>query len=123
MKRKLKNQDFSRSVGKSSLIRIDWKSWTEEVPQSGQDIWVVVKLEKGYYPVTGYYVDHTIPPTKGFPKGSRWISVRFHEFGIPEIFKGSRDWKRLIAWGIHKGVVRLGKDCNKCGHLYCSCKR
>lgn len=122
-KKKTDNPDFSKAVGKSSLLRIDWRDWSKELPTSGQDIWVVIRLKNGFYPVTGTYFDQTLPASKdgNFPQ-SRWRSVRFTEFGIPETFMGSREWKRLIAWGVHRGVVRLAIDCPKCKRLQCSCK-
>lgn len=110
--KKLDNPDFKFAVGKSSLLRIDWQSW-DTLPKSGQDIWVVLRLQNGFYPVTGTYFDETIPASKDghFPE-TRWKSIKFHDFGIPEIYVGKhhdKNQKRLIAWGAHKGIVRLGK--------------
>ena len=106
------NPDFKFAVGKSSILRIDWKSW-DEFPESGQDIWVVLRLKNGFYPVTGTYFDEVIPASKegNFPE-TRWRSVKFHDFGIPEIYVGKHhdaNQKRLIAWGVHKGIIRLAK--------------
>ena len=124
MKKKLENPDFARPVGKSSILRIDWKSWDKETPKSGQEIWVILKLKNGYYPVTGTYFDETLPANGPF-KESRWRQIKFHDFGIPDIFVKphcDKNQKRLVAWGSHKGVVRLGKNCKKCGCLPCKCR-
>lgn len=110
MKKKLVNQDFAKAAGKYSVIRIDWKNWKKELPKSGQDIWVVIRLDNGYYPVTGTYFDETFPASKdGVVPKSRWQSVKFTEGSIPDTFMGSKDWKRLVAWGVQSGVVRLSK--------------
>jgi len=121
-KTKLTNPDFAKPIGKSSLLRIDWKSWDKEVPRHCEDIWVIIRLKKGYFPVTGTYFDQSFPAKEDMPS-ARFRSVRFTEFGIPETFMGSKDWKRLIAWGTHRGVVRLAKDCKKCKRLECVCAK
>ena len=118
------NPEFARAVGKSTLLRIDWKNWKKEVPTSGQDIWVIIRLQDGYYPVMGTYFDEVIPASKDghFPE-SRWRSVRFQDFGLPDIYIGNKEAKRLVAWGVNRSIVRLGKDCKKCKRLECSCER
>ena len=111
-KKELENPDFVRAVGKSSLLRIDWKSW-KEMPKSGDKIWVILRLKKGYYPVTGTYFDEVIPASKdGHFPASRWKQIKFDDFGIPDIFVGpshDKNQKRLVAWGVHRGVIRLAK--------------
>lgn len=123
MKKKLDNFEFSRAIGKSTILRIDWKDWKKELPKAGSPIWIVVRLQNGYYPVQGTYLDETLPASENgtFP-ASRWQSVRFNEYSIPEIYMKSKEWKRLKAWGYNVAVIQLGKDCKKCKRLDCACK-
>lgn len=124
-KKAIINPEFANPVGKSSLLRIDWKSWKDECPKNGTSIWVILKFTNGYVPVTGTYLDHTLPASSDghFPE-TRWRSVKFDDFEYPDIFVGMRDKneKRMIAWGVHRGVVSLGTDCKKCKMLQCNCK-
>jgi len=111
--KELPNNDFLKAVGKSSILRIDWKSWNE-LPNSGCRIWIVVRLDKEVVVVTGTYFDETIPASKDghFPE-TRWRQVKFDEFGFPDTFVGpdhrDKNAKRLVAWGYHKGIIRLAK--------------
>lgn len=112
-KPKVKNADFLKAVGQSSVLRIDWKSW-DTLPQSGQKIWIVVRLNKEVVVLTGTYFDETLPASKDghFPK-TRWRQVKFDEFEFPDVFVGSyhrdKNAKRLVAWGVHRGIIRLAK--------------
>lgn len=116
MKRKQKqeNLDFAHPVGKSSILRIDWKSFKKEMPRSGQDIWVVLSVTNGYMVTQGTYFDEVIPASKegNFPE-TRWKQIKFHDFGIPDILVGKqysdKNQKHLVAWGAHRGVIRLAK--------------
>jgi hypothetical protein len=122
MKKKLENFAFSRAVGKSTLLRIDWKDWNKELPKSGAQIWVVIRLENGFYPVQGTYWDETLPASADgkFPS-SRWQSVKFTDYGVPEIYLRSKEQKRLRAWGYNVAAITLGKECKKCKRLECAC--
>jgi len=110
---KVKNPEFLKAVGQSSILRIDWKSW-DTYPKSGEKIWVIVRLDKEVVPVTGTYFDETFPASADghFPE-TRWRSVRFDEFGFPDTFVGpdhsDKNAKRLVAWGTHRGIIRLAK--------------
>ena len=108
-KKEIVNLDFARAVGKSSLLRIDWKSWKTEMPKSGQDIWVVLRMSNGYSVLTGTYFDEVIPARGPF-KESRWKQIKFHD-GMSEMLVGKeyadKNQKRLVAWGAHRGVIRL----------------
>jgi hypothetical protein len=116
MKRKEKqeNLDFAHPVGKSSILRIDWKSFKKEMPKSGQDIWVVLKARNGYHVVTGTYFNEVIPASKdgNFPE-TTWKIIKFHDFGCPDILVGkqyaNKNQKRLMAWGVNRGIIRLAK--------------
>lgn len=112
MKKKLENPDFAHPVGKSSILRIDWKSFKKELPKSGQDIWVVLKTKNGYLLANGTYFNEVIPASGPFEE-SRWKQIKFHDYGIPEILVGKeyadKNQKRLIAWGVNRGIIRLAK--------------
>ena len=110
--KKIENADFANPVGKSSIIRIDWKSFKKEMPKSGQDIWVVLKVSNGYMVATGTYFNEVIPASKdgNFPD-TTWKQIKFHDFGLPDILVGKeyadKNQKRLVAWGVNQGIVRL----------------
>jgi|FAXJ01.1.fsa_nt_gi hypothetical protein len=114
MKKKLKieNPDFAHPIGKSSILRIDWKSFEKEMPLSGQDIWVVLRVKNGYIIRTGTYFNEVIPANGPF-KASIWKQIKFHDLGLPDILVGKeyadKNQKRLVAWGAHRGIVRLAK--------------
>ena len=111
---KQQNLDFAHPVGKSSILRIDWKSFKKEMPKSGQDIWVVLKARNGYHVVTGTYFNEVIPASKdgNFPE-TTWKIIKFHDFGCPDILVGkqyaNKNQKRLMAWGVNRGIIRLAK--------------
>lgn len=112
--KKLENSDFARAVGKSSILRIDWKSFKKETPKSGQDLWVVLKVRNGYLIATGTYFNEVLPASKdGHFPATTWKQIKFHDFGIPDILVGKeyadKNQKRLVAWGVHRGVIRLAK--------------
>lgn len=109
-----RNLDFANPVGKSSILRIDWKSFKTEMPKKSQDIWVILKVRNGYIVAMGTYFDEVIPASKNgnFPE-TRWKQIKFHDFGIPDILVGKeysdKNQKHLVAWGAHRGIVRLSK--------------
>lgn len=113
-KKKLTNPDFAHPIGKSSILRIDWKSFKKEMPKSGQDIWIVLHCKDGYMVATGTYFNEVIPASKdgNFPE-TRWKQIKFHDFGIPDILVGKeysdKNQKHLVAWGAHRGILRLAK--------------
>lgn len=112
-KPKVKNPDFLKAVGQSSILRIDWKSW-DTYPRSGEDIWVIVRLDKEVIPVTATYFDEIISTSEdGHSPKTRWRSVKFTDYGFPDTFVGpnhkDKNFKRLIAWGTHRGIIRLAK--------------
>jgi hypothetical protein len=112
--KKIVNPDFAKPIGKSSILRIDWKSFKTETPRSGQAIWVVLHVKNGYEVATGTYFDEVIPASKdgNFPE-TRWKQIKFNDFGIPDILVGKeyadKNQKHLVAWGAHRGIVRLAK--------------
>lgn len=124
--KKLENPEFAKAVGKSTLLRIDWKDWKKELPPTGVPIWIVIRLSDGYYPVTATYIDEHIPASKdGECAASRWQRIMFDEY-LPDIFIGNtkdKNAKRLIAWGRNKGIIQLGTDCHVCKRLDCACKK
>jgi len=92
---KLENPEFAKVVGTTTFLRLDWQSW-DKLPPKNQQIFVIVRLDNGYYPVTATYLDETLPANGPF-KASRWQQVKFDD-SIPMVFLGSKDAKRLIAW-------------------------
>ena len=113
-KEKQENLDFAHPVGKSSILRIDWKSFKKEMPKSGKDIWVILKVSNGYMVAQGTYFNEVIPASENgtFP-ATTWKQIKFHDFGLPDILVGKeyadRNQKRLVAWGVHRGIIRLAK--------------
>lgn len=105
---------WSKAVGQSSLLRVDWKSFDEELPKFGEDIVVIFKFKDGYGPLHAEYIcDGT--------ENSAWKEVRFREPFIGPIYSGSKQWKDMIAWGRFKVVIELTKECPVCKNLQCQC--
>ena len=108
--KKLTDSFWSKAVGQSTLLRIDWKSFNDEMPKSGQDIFVIVKFSDGYSPLHAEYLDGD---------GFKWL--RFRDSSMPHVYHGSDDWKRMIAWGCLKPIIQLTKECPMCKQLQCQC--
>jgi len=120
-KKKSLNKEWSNPIGKTTLVRIDWRDWKKEQPKSCEDIIVVIKDKIGDYgPVHATYFDETIPASKAFPE-SRFRRVAFREFGLGEIYLGSKEEKYLVDWGRFKVVKQLTSDCPICKQLICQC--
>ena len=121
---KPENQEFEHSVGKSTLCRIDWKSWDKELPPKCTSIYIIIKLESGYYPVTGIYTETVIPAVDGVFPETKWKKVQFDDLDFPEIFippHNDDNYERLIAWGKLKSIIPLGIECEICHELRCIC--
>jgi hypothetical protein len=119
-KSKLENAEYAKSVGKSTFLKLNWVSW-KTLPKSHQKIFVILRLDKGYYPMTAIYCDEILP-TNGSLKKSHWRIVKFDECLIPEIYLGSKDEKRLIAWaGFYKVGEVLNDTCLICRRKKCNC--
>lgn len=106
----IENADLAKAVGKSTLLQIDWKSWKKELPPPGLRVFVVLELEKGYYPVPATFYDETIPASKdGYFPATRWQQVKFDDSQFPDIFWNCKDENknRLIAWGRLKAIKHL----------------
>jgi hypothetical protein len=95
----LENAELAKAVGKVTLTKLIWKSWKKERPKNCQDVFVIIRLKNGYYPVGGTYFDETI-------NGLRFRRVVFNHGNIPDVFLDSKDEKRLIAWAV---LEKLGK--------------
>lgn len=89
MKRKLENADLAERIGNYTYLKILWKSWKKELPPAYKQIFVIIKLKKGYYPVIAEFMD---------PK--HFQVVKFDDFTMPEIYLGTKEAKMLIAWGV-----------------------
>ncbi len=89
MKVKLEGLDLANKVGTYTYLKILWKSWEKELPPSYKQIFVIIKLKKGYYPVTAEFMDP-----------EHFQVVKFDDFTMPDIYLGTEDAKMLIAWGV-----------------------
>jgi hypothetical protein len=104
-KRNLENADLAERIGNYTYLKILWKSWKKELPPQFKQIFVVVKLKGGYFPMTGTYLEWTSEERKDnkgkvvFPPHT-FRYVRFDEFRMPEIYLGSKEEKMLISWGM-----------------------
>ena len=98
--KKIEYPELAKAVGHTTFLRLDWKDWKVEQPKSGEEIYVIVKAENGFIPLTGEYWDVTLPASKdGHFKQSRWRSVKFHSLACCELFLDNKlDAKLLIAW-------------------------
>lgn len=91
----MSNPQWSRAAGKVTLLKLEWKSWKKELPKSGDDIYLIVKFNDGYLPVTGTYISQMLP-ANGPLKALRWSEVRM--YGGNLILENKADFRRLIAW-------------------------
>lgn len=97
-RKKLENCHLAKMAGKTTRHIIKWISFKEERPPEDTLIFIIVKLDNGYYPVTGLYIVYAPDPK------NRWEYIRFDDDTLPETYFNTKDEKRLIAWG------RLGKN-------------
>jgi hypothetical protein len=88
-KKPLENADLAERVGNYTYLKILWKSWKKELPPAYKLIFVIVKLDKGYYPLTAEFMDP-----------QNFQVVKFDDFTMPDIYLGTKDAKRLVAWGV-----------------------
>ena len=96
MKKKNKHinsPELSRLVGKLTYFSILWKSWKAEMPPANEQIFVILKLDDGYFPVTAEFLD---------PKNFK--QIKFDDPVLPDIYFGDKNTKRLIAWGKLKQI-------------------
>lgn len=110
-KNKQDGREWSRMVGKTTLIRVDWKSFNDELPKHGEDIVVILKSNDGYGPFHAEYLE----------LGDKWKEVRFREPQFPTFYFGGKEWKRMVAWGRFKVVKQKTEDCPICKQLQCQC--
>ena len=88
-KKRLEGSELAKAIGTYTYLRILWKSWKKELPPPHRQIFVIIRLEKGYYALSATVID---PTGVGL--------VRFDDSIIPDTYLGGKDAKRLIAWGI-----------------------
>lgn len=128
-KTKLEGEHLPKLIGKTSYLKVDWKSWKKELPPKDQHIWIIIHLQNGYYTVLGEYFEEAIPYGCD-QKGNMVIpprvfrQVRFSDQSIPDVFLGSKDEKRLIGWGEMDKVdlPHEGKEpCIICKEKRCVC--
>lgn len=110
-KKKLEGMEWSKMVGKTTLVQVDWKSFDKEYPKSGEDIVVILKFNDGYGPFHAEYIRD----------GKDWSRVRFRDPSFSDIYMGSKDWKKMVAWGRFKVVKQKTEECGICKQLICQC--
>jgi hypothetical protein len=117
--KKLVGAEFADAIGKTTVLALEWKDWEKELPESGDRVYIISKLEDGFYPVTGIYFDEIIPASGTFKK-SRWQTVRIDDG--PMVILGGEDANRLIAWAKPKRIGKvLNEDCIICKKVLCCC--
>ena len=89
---KLENTHLAKKAGTTSYLKVDWISFKKKRPPVNETIFIILRLRNGYYPVLGEYRKENISTIK-------YESIHFLSSLIPEIFFGTKDEKRLIAWG------------------------
>lgn len=104
-KQKIDNPEFSDCIGKRTILELVWYDWKKTLPKHGQDIYIVVRLKDGFYPVMGYYLDEVLPANGPF-KSSRWQTVKFHDM-IPPVILGGANEEILVAWAAAKQVGEM----------------
>ena len=110
---------WKTAVGQSSLLRVDWKDWKKETPEHSKDIFVILRFDDGYAPAYAEYFDESFPGNHINFHPSRFRKVRVRDVG--EIFLGTKEAKRLVAWGYVVPVIKLTKECPVCKMLQCQC--
>ena len=101
----LENPQLADKIGKYSYLKILWKDFKKELPPLGKQIFVIINLKKGYYPVTAEYMSWAVAEKRDekgviLNEAVNFRHIRFDDFRIPEIYIGSPDAKKLIAWGV-----------------------
>jgi hypothetical protein len=85
--------EFANVIGTTTFLKLDWKSWKDELPPAYQQIFVILRLDKGYYPVTAEFLD---------PKNFK--VVKFDDFTLPDCYLESKEGWRLHAWAKLKKI-------------------
>ena len=111
MKKKLEGMEWSKMIGKTTLLRVDWKSFKDELPKHGEDIVVILKCKDGYGPFHAEYIKDD----------KNWSRTRFREPAFPDIYMDSKEYKRMVSWGRFKVVKQKTKECTICKQLICQC--
>jgi len=88
-KSKLEGSELAKAIGTYTYLRILWKDWKKELPPLHKQIFVIIRLESGYYPTTAELIG---PPEIQI--------VRFDDSTLPDIYLRDKETKRLIAWGV-----------------------
>lgn len=107
-KNKLQNEEYAEAIGKTTFLKLEWKSW-DEPPKSGSNIYVILKGDDGYVPVYGEYLDYQLDPVPGDVgrKPHMFREVRFPGSMLNELYIGSEEAKKhLYAWAYALLVVK-----------------
>ncbi len=104
-KTKLEGAHLAKMFGKHSYLQVLWNDWKTKLPKSDEEIFIIIKLTKGYYVVQGTYYEQAIP--YGCDREGNMVIpprifkfVRFDNHQFPDTHLGTKDGKRLIAWGV-----------------------
>ena len=118
--KKIPSSDLENAIGKTTIVKLTWKDWAKELPENGDRIYVIIKAKNGLVPVTGMYLDETLPANGPFPE-SRWQTVRFDD-AIGTAILGGEGGECLVAWARPKKVGKLLNDsCLICKEFPCCC--
>lgn len=90
---KLENADLAGLIGKHTYLRILWKDWKKELPPANKQIFVIIQLDSGYYPVTAEFLDP-----------NHFKMIKFDDASLPSIYLGDKETKRLVAWGVLRKI-------------------
>lgn len=85
--------DLANMVGKKTFLELEWKSWKKELPPAYCQIFVILRLDKGYFPVTAEFLD---------PENFK--VVKFDDFTLPDCYLESNEGWRLHAWAKLKRI-------------------
>lgn len=87
MKKKLDGAEWKNAAGTKTHLELTWHSWKDKLPPAYQEIYIIIQLENGFYPVTGEFLD---------PKNFQY--VRFNQPVLPDCYLKSDDGWRLHLW-------------------------
>jgi hypothetical protein len=85
--------EFANVVGNTIFLKLEWKSWEDELPPAYEQIFVILRLDKGYYPLTAEFLD---------PENFKY--VKFDDPRIPDCYLDSNEGWRLHAWAKLKRI-------------------
>jgi hypothetical protein len=98
-KKEVSGIEYANAVGKTTYLMLEWKSWKDELPKSGANIYVILMDHPIYVPVYAQYLDYTLGQNGTSNKPIRFQEVRFPGSTLPDLFfKSNEAEKHLHAW-------------------------